>query len=282
MNHEAFQPESLKPSDAAWTAKRKSRKVYAPRQTRKSRKRVLPRKGSVVRTRCVQDDGLLGRDRTHAVDVAVRESPQPSDPTFEEASEWLEGSPEQKIEEIIRAGKKQDWPGVVNLLTYYYSQRDRDPWLAARIRIVLMFASDKPEAWSRALDWLAKHGSPREQVWAARWVLIHKIGAENVIRAWDAEGMGLRPMAALLGPGYSKTQISRIRQRIEEEDRMNANAVIEIKQHVDQRFDRIERLESMRAEAMDQVRETVEQFAARFPCDDRIQDAADEILGAEK
>jgi hypothetical protein len=58
---------------------------------------------------------------------------------------------------------------------------------------------------------------------------------------------------------------------------MNAIAT-EIKLHVDERFDRLERLESMRAESVDRVRQTVEELAARFPQDQRIQEAADEFL----
>jgi hypothetical protein len=51
--------------------------------------------------------------------------------------------------------------------------------------------------------------------------------------------------------------------------------------HVDQRFDRIERFESMRAETMDRVRETVDRLAARFPDDERVQDAVERFLGDE-
>jgi hypothetical protein len=35
--------------------------------------------------------------------------------------------------------------------------------------------------------------------------------------------------------------------------------------HVDERFDRFERIAAMRAETMDQVRETVDRLATRFP-----------------
>lgn len=57
-----------------------------------------------------------------------------------------------------------------------------------------------------------------------------------------------------------------------------ANAIIA---HVDQRFDRIERLETMRAEAMDSVRATVEQLAQRFTGDERVQDAVERFLEEE-
>jgi hypothetical protein len=52
--------------------------------------------------------------------------------------------------------------------------------------------------------------------------------------------------------------------------------------HVDQRFDRIERLEAMRGQAMDDVRETVAKLARRFPDDERVQDAVAEFLGEDE
>jgi hypothetical protein len=58
-------------------------------------------------------------------------------------------------------------------------------------------------------------------------------------------------------------------------DMSAANTIIA---HVDQRFDRIERLEMMRAEAIDNVRQTVEKLAQRFPNDERIQDATEQFL----
>jgi hypothetical protein len=44
------------------------------------------------------------------------------------------------------------------------------------------------------------------------------------------------------------------------------------------RLDRIEQLESMRAETLDQIRETVEKIAAWYPDDERINEAARELL----
>jgi len=78
-----------------------------------------------------------------------------------------------------------------------------------------------------------------------------------------------RQLAALLDNEVSHDTINRIRKRLER-TQMNA-AVTEIKEHVDQRLDRIERLESMRAETMDHVRQTLEELAARYPADPRIQ-----------
>jgi hypothetical protein len=62
---------------------------------------------------------------------------------------------------------------------------------------------------------------------------------------------------------------------------MDMTAAETIMAHVDQRFDRIERFESMRAETMDSVRQTVEKLAQRFPEDERIQDAVAEFLDEE-
>jgi hypothetical protein len=61
-------------------------------------------------------------------------------------------------------------------------------------------------------------------------------------------------------------------------DMTAAEAIIS---HVDQRFDRIERLEAMRGQAMDDVRETVAKLARRFPDDERVQDAVAEFLDEE-
>jgi hypothetical protein len=44
------------------------------------------------------------------------------------------------------------------------------------------------------------------------------------------------------------------------------------------RLDRIEQLESMRAETLDQIRETVERIAAWYPDDEGISGAASELL----
>jgi hypothetical protein len=51
--------------------------------------------------------------------------------------------------------------------------------------------------------------------------------------------------------------------------------------HVDQRFDRIEKLEAMRGQAMDDVRQTIEKLAQRFPDDERVQDGVAEFLDEE-
>jgi hypothetical protein len=64
-------------------------------------------------------------------------------------------------------------------------------------------------------------------------------------------------------------------------ERMDMTAAETIIAHVDERFDRIERFESMRAETMDDVRRTVEKLAQRFPEDERRQDAVAEFLDEE-
>jgi hypothetical protein len=51
--------------------------------------------------------------------------------------------------------------------------------------------------------------------------------------------------------------------------------------HVDERFDRFERIAAMRAETMDRVRETVDQLAQRFSDDERVQDAVADLLNEE-
>ncbi len=51
--------------------------------------------------------------------------------------------------------------------------------------------------------------------------------------------------------------------------------------HVDERFDRFERIAEMRAETMDRVRETVDRLAMRFPDDERVQGAVAEFLDEE-
>jgi hypothetical protein len=67
-------------------------------------------------------------------------------------------------------------------------------------------------------------------------------------------------------------------ERKEEELMSAAETIIA---HVDERFDRIERLEAMRGQAMDDVRETVAQLAQRFPDDERVEDAVAEFLDEE-
>jgi hypothetical protein len=79
-----------------------------------------------------------------------------------------------------------------------------------------------------------------------------------------------RELATLLDNIISHDTINRVRRKM--------NAVTEIKQHVDERFDRLERLESMRAETVDRVRQTVEELASRFPADPQIQRAAEDLL----
>jgi hypothetical protein len=93
--------------------------------------------------------------------------------------------------------------------------------LQARIRAGIMLASNNPSLWAKALSWYAEHGLPREQVYVCRLVL-HKLGVEAVIRAWSDEGMSVREISRLLGPGYSKSKVGRITRRLEEEERMNA------------------------------------------------------------
>jgi hypothetical protein len=63
-----------------------------------------------------------------------------------------------------------------------------------------------------------------------------------------------------------------------QQEGMDMTAAEAIISHVEQRFDRLERLESMRAETMDSVRATVEKLAQRFPNDERVQDAVAEFI----
>jgi hypothetical protein len=117
--------------------------------------------------------------------------------------------------EIIVAGREEDWEGLKTLLRHWGDPKEGKGF-AQHIAIVKMLASDYPPAWDYAIGWLGQHGSPREVVWACRWILTRKIGVENVIRAWRADGMSYRQMAELLGPGYSKSTLQRM------ESQMNA------------------------------------------------------------
>jgi hypothetical protein len=72
-----------------------------------------------------------------------------------------------------------------------------------------------------------------------------------------------------------------LKARRTQQEGLDMTAAETIMAHVDQRFDRIERFESMRAETMDSVRQTVEKLAQRFPEDERIQDAVAEFLDEE-
>ncbi len=94
---------------------------------------------------------------------------------------------------------------------------DVPPAIRRRMLACIMLVSNDPKLWRRALGWYADHGNAHERIAACRYLVVHKLGAENAIRSWSAEGMSVREMADLLGPGYSKSTIHRIRQRIEKE-----------------------------------------------------------------
>ncbi|HCG01431.1 MAG TPA: hypothetical protein DEV93_12910 [Chloroflexi bacterium] len=80
------------------------------------------------------------------------------------------------------------------------------------------------------------------------------------------------------GHEENKAFVARWRAKRKEEEMTAAETIIA---HVDERFDRFERIAEMRAETMDRVRETVDRLAMRFPDDERVQGAVAEFLDEE-
>jgi hypothetical protein len=122
-------------------------------------------------------------------------------------------------------------------------------------------------------DWLAIL-SPKERLAFARIVRHEPIRSES---ERHARGRVRRKIRRHL-ESRAEWRLEHQTKRKDEELMGAAEAIIA---HVDQRFDRIEKLEAMRGQAMDDVRQTVAKLAQRFPDDERVQDAVAEFLDEE-
>jgi hypothetical protein len=163
-----------------------------------------------------------------------------TDPTKQRAAEMLEN--------FKHAEERGDREHALHLTRCYAQQPDRKEGaspplpraLRERVIVCIMLSSSNPILWRRALRWLQRHGTPREQVWACRLVMTDKLGLDYVLpRLLDVHGQGgdlsMRDAAELLG--MSKSDVARISKRLREEESMNALATAEI-------IDRLDRIES--------------------------------------
>jgi hypothetical protein len=256
---EPFRPECV-PLD--------SQRVYPPPR-RHANQAVRRRRGSTLRTR----DEIAVRESLRPGVPSRHDTRQPPDPfELDGYEQWL--SPEEQWLDICREAHKGDLSGVKNLLAYY--NRTADHWLKRKIMLALYLLSPYRWAWNEALR-ESVNGTREEQLWVGRTVMMNH-GIENFMRATGIEPDRLSRFMGDGTSGASRATIYRIHDKIKKEERMNATAINEIKMHVDQRFDRLERLESMRAETMDRVRETVEDLATRFPGDQRIEETVEDFL----
>jgi hypothetical protein len=174
-----------------------------------------------VRTSILPDATLEAahvRDLQRRLTVALGLS---TDPDKQRASEILENLQDA-----------DDREHALHLIRCYAQKPDRKEGaspplpraLRGRVLAGIMLSSSNPKLWRRALRWLQRHGTPREQVWACRLVMTDKLGLDYVLpRLLDVHGQGgdlsMRDAAELLG--MSKSDVARISKRIREEE-MNA------------------------------------------------------------
>jgi hypothetical protein len=254
-----FEPENVKTTEmGAWTGRRRSTRVFPP-PPRYAHQTGRQRRGSRLR---VRDD------------IAVRESSVSCDTREDRIIDRLEASNEaplfpraaveQKWRDIADAAHKGDTPGVITLLRHY--GKDADPMLRRRILYVLKLTSPDPRAWEKAREIALETGTLEEQNAVARCAL-QKIGVENVIRTWIAEGMSVAEMSQLLGPVASRATIYRIRNKIEKEKRMNAQVVNDL---ADLKLGQL-----MQGEKLDAILERLDSERVSNPLEDYLEDDPD-------
>jgi hypothetical protein len=213
----------------------------------------------------------------------------------------------ERLEAALNRLRRERGEGAVHVLTKYEVaaiargiERNLDDALTGKDREgydnlirTYMFKGhpDLPPDWNQALtdvmrsdelDRLGRAMKPKERrtyrdAAVEDAIQLHPEKSSYTLSTWWFDGE----------KGFSHDTINRVKKRLER--RQMDTAVTEIREHVDQRFDRLEaresdrdRLESMRAETLDSlyetmidIRETVEILSLRFPDDPLVRDAVE-------